>query len=112
MTEIGRILVTGATGYIGGRLVPRLLDVGHGRGLGRAARSALRRRDPRRDRPPHRARLVLQPRAQNLDLPAGSLEGSGAELTVRFTAERNTATALAASPTMTSCAGTTPMSGW
>ena len=24
-----RILVTGATGYIGGRLVPRLLDAGH-----------------------------------------------------------------------------------
>ncbi|HMB53153.1 MAG TPA: NAD(P)H-binding protein, partial [Thermoanaerobaculia bacterium] len=24
----GRVLVTGATGYIGGRLVPRLLDAG------------------------------------------------------------------------------------
>jgi len=29
MTERGRILVTGATGYVGGRLVPRLLECGH-----------------------------------------------------------------------------------
>lgn len=29
MTEQVRCLVTGATGYIGGRLVPRLLDAGH-----------------------------------------------------------------------------------
>jgi nucleoside-diphosphate-sugar epimerase len=26
---IGRILVTGATGYVGGRLVPRLLEAGY-----------------------------------------------------------------------------------
>lgn len=29
MPEQVRCLVTGATGYIGGRLVPRLLDAGH-----------------------------------------------------------------------------------
>lgn len=29
MTELPRIAVTGATGYIGGRLVPRLLDAGY-----------------------------------------------------------------------------------
>jgi uncharacterized protein YbjT (DUF2867 family) len=29
MTESGLILVTGATGYVGGRLVPRLLEAGH-----------------------------------------------------------------------------------
>ena len=28
-SEVGRILVTGATGYIGGRLVSRLLEAGH-----------------------------------------------------------------------------------
>jgi uncharacterized protein YbjT (DUF2867 family) len=29
MTNLERVLVTGATGYIGGRLVPRLLEAGH-----------------------------------------------------------------------------------
>ncbi|MEU7832523.1 MULTISPECIES: SDR family oxidoreductase [unclassified Nonomuraea] len=29
MSESGQVLVTGATGYIGGRLVPELLDAGH-----------------------------------------------------------------------------------
>ncbi len=29
MTAAQRILVTGATGYVGGRLVPRLLAAGH-----------------------------------------------------------------------------------
>ncbi|MFN2235215.1 MAG: NAD(P)H-binding protein, partial [Anaerolineales bacterium] len=29
MVKTQRILVTGATGYVGGRLVPRLLDAGH-----------------------------------------------------------------------------------
>lgn len=31
-TDEGTVLVTGATGYIGGRLVPELLDVGVGPG--------------------------------------------------------------------------------
>lgn len=38
--------------------------------------------------------------AQNIDLPAGTLEGPGADLTLRFTAERDTATALAAIPVL------------
>ncbi len=40
-----RILVTGATGYIGGRLVPRLLEAGHG------VRVLVRDADPIRGRP-------------------------------------------------------------
>ncbi|ARU00426.1 efflux RND transporter permease subunit [Yoonia vestfoldensis] len=38
--------------------------------------------------------------AQNIDLPAGTLEGAGADLTLRFTAERDTATALATIPVL------------
>ncbi|WP_371054643.1 efflux RND transporter permease subunit [Rhodosalinus sp. K401] len=38
--------------------------------------------------------------AQNIDLPAGTLEGPGADVTLRFTAERDTATALAAIPVL------------
>ncbi|MFO8128178.1 efflux RND transporter permease subunit [Yoonia sp.] len=38
--------------------------------------------------------------AQNIDLPAGTLEGSDADLTLRFTAERDTATALATIPVL------------
>lgn len=38
--------------------------------------------------------------AQNIDLPAGTLEGPDADLTLRFTAERDTATALATIPVL------------
>jgi len=38
--------------------------------------------------------------AQNIDLPAGTLYGAGADLTLRFTAERDTATALATIPVL------------
>ncbi|MEY8843369.1 efflux RND transporter permease subunit [Cribrihabitans sp. XS_ASV171] len=38
--------------------------------------------------------------AQNIDLPAGTLEGAGADLTLRFTAERDTAAALARIPVL------------
>lgn len=38
--------------------------------------------------------------AQNIDLPAGTLEGPGAELTLRFTAERDTARTLATIPVL------------
>ena len=38
--------------------------------------------------------------AQNIDLPAGTLEGAGADLTLRFAAERDTATALATIPVL------------
>ncbi|MEI4263692.1 efflux RND transporter permease subunit [Roseovarius sp. D0-M9] len=37
---------------------------------------------------------------QNIDLPAGTLEGAGADLTLRFAAERDTATALATIPVL------------
>jgi multidrug efflux pump subunit AcrB len=38
--------------------------------------------------------------SQNIDLPAGTLEGEGADLTLRFTAERKTAAALSAIPVL------------
>ena len=38
--------------------------------------------------------------AQNIDLPAGALEGPGADLTLRFTAERDTAITLAIIPVL------------
>lgn len=43
--DIERVLVTGATGYVGGRLVPALLDAGY------AVRCASRRPHPLTDRP-------------------------------------------------------------
>jgi len=43
MVESRQILVTGATGYVGGRLVPRLLDVGHSVRVLVRDRSRLRR---------------------------------------------------------------------
>ena len=46
------------------------------------------------------AALAMAIAAQNIDLPIGTLEGDGAELTVRFTAERDTAAALATIPVM------------
>lgn len=46
------------------------------------------------------AALAAAISAQNIDLPAGTLEGSGADLTLRFTAERDTATALATIPVL------------
>ncbi|WP_372613007.1 efflux RND transporter permease subunit [Aquicoccus sp.] len=45
--------------------------------------------------------------AQNIDLPVGTLEGEGADLTLRFTAERDTATTLAAIPIMVRSNGAT-----
>lgn len=46
------------------------------------------------------ATLAAAIAAQNIDLPAGTLEGAGADLTLRFTAERDTATALAMIPVL------------
>ena len=46
------------------------------------------------------ATLAAAISAQNIDLPAGMLEGPGADLTLRFTAERDTATALATIPVL------------
>ncbi|MAN14737.1 MAG: acriflavin resistance protein, partial [Dinoroseobacter sp.] len=46
------------------------------------------------------AALAAAISAQNIDLPAGTLEGPGADLTLRFTAERDTATALATIPVL------------
>ncbi|MGR3638406.1 efflux RND transporter permease subunit [Alterinioella nitratireducens] len=46
------------------------------------------------------AALATAISAQNIDLPAGTLEGPGADLTLRFTAERDTATALATIPVL------------
>lgn len=46
------------------------------------------------------AALAAAIAAQNIDLPAGTLEGPGADLTLRFTAERDTATALATIPVL------------
>ena len=46
------------------------------------------------------AALAMAIAAQNIDLPIGTLEGDGAELTVRFTAERDTAAELATIPVM------------
>ena len=46
------------------------------------------------------AALATAIAAQNIDLPAGTLEGPGADLTLRFTAERKTATALATIPVL------------
>ncbi|THD70866.1 efflux RND transporter permease subunit, partial [Thalassobius vesicularis] len=46
------------------------------------------------------AALAMAIAAQNIDLPIGTLEGDDAELTVRFTAERDTAAALATIPVM------------
>ena len=78
--EHGITLITGATGYVGGRLVPRLLEQGHTRarararpvaprgprlgagGAGGARRPSERRR---RGRGPGRRRCRLLPRAQH-----------------------------------------------
>ncbi|MFP7674160.1 efflux RND transporter permease subunit [Marivita sp. S0852] len=46
------------------------------------------------------AALAAAIAAQNIDLPAGILEGAGTDLTLRFTAERNTVTTLAAIPVL------------
>jgi len=45
--------------------------------------------------------------AQNIDLPVGSLDGEGRDLTLRFTAERNTAMTLAAIPVLVLANGAT-----
>jgi len=45
--------------------------------------------------------------AQNIDLPAGTLEGAGADQALRFTAERDTATALATIPVLVLPGGAT-----
>ena len=69
--ERPRVLVTGATGYIGGRLVPRLLDAGYRvRCLARAPRKLL-------DRPwsQHPAVQVVAGDAENLDELRAALEG-------------------------------------
>jgi multidrug efflux pump subunit AcrB len=49
--------------------------------------------------------------AQNIDLPAGTLEGAGADLTLRFTAERDTVSALATIPVLVLPSGATLMLG-
>ncbi|TNF12979.1 MAG: efflux RND transporter permease subunit [Rhodobacteraceae bacterium] len=46
------------------------------------------------------ASLAAAVAAQNIDLPAGTLEGAGADLTLRFTAERVSAVALARIPVL------------
>lgn len=46
------------------------------------------------------ASLAAAIAAQNIDLPAGTLEGADADLTLRFTAERNTAMTLARIPVL------------
>jgi len=46
------------------------------------------------------AALAAAIAAQNIDLPAGTLGGPGADLTLRFTAERDTATTLATIPVL------------
>ncbi|MBJ6370838.1 efflux RND transporter permease subunit [Sedimentitalea arenosa] len=46
------------------------------------------------------ASLAAAIAAQNIDLPAGTLEGDGTDLTLRFTAERDTAGALATIPVL------------
>ncbi|MEX0970215.1 MAG: efflux RND transporter permease subunit [Paracoccaceae bacterium] len=53
------------------------------------------------------AALAAALAAQNIDLPAGTLEGPGADLTLRFTAERDTATALATIPVLVLPSGAT-----
>ncbi|WEX08632.1 efflux RND transporter permease subunit [Chelativorans sp. AA-79] len=45
--------------------------------------------------------------AQNIDMPAGTLEGTGADVTLRFTAERDTATTLAGIPVLVLESGAT-----
>ncbi len=53
------------------------------------------------------ASLAAAIAAQNIDLPAGTLEGDGADLTLRFTAERETAAALATIPVLVLSNGAT-----
>ncbi|MFX0544720.1 efflux RND transporter permease subunit [Roseovarius sp. S1116L3] len=57
------------------------------------------------------AALAAAVAAQNVDLPAGSLEGSGADLTLRFIAERDTASSLAAIPVLVLPNGATLLLG-
>lgn len=57
MSEKGHILVTGATGYVGGRLVPRLLDMGYN--------VRIMVRDP--------ARLVGRPWLEQVDVVRGDV---------------------------------------
>ncbi|KPQ01204.1 MAG: Cation/multidrug efflux pump [Rhodobacteraceae bacterium HLUCCA12] len=53
------------------------------------------------------AALAAAIAAQNVDLPVGTIEGPGAELTLRFNAERDTATTLAAIPVLVQPNGAT-----
>ncbi|OAN81284.1 acriflavin resistance protein [Jannaschia sp. EhC01] len=53
------------------------------------------------------AALAAAIAAQNIDLPVGTLEGPDADLTLRFTAERDTATALATIPVLVLPGGAT-----
>ncbi|WP_112323404.1 efflux RND transporter permease subunit [Oceanibium sediminis] len=53
------------------------------------------------------AALAAAIATQNIDLPAGTLEGAGADLTLRFTAERDTAVALAGIPVLVQPNGAT-----
>ncbi|NBT33908.1 MAG: efflux RND transporter permease subunit, partial [Rhodobacteraceae bacterium] len=46
------------------------------------------------------AALAMAIAAQNIDLPIGTLEGEGADVSLRFTAERDTATTLATIPVL------------